>query len=121
MSAPGLTPRRRSALAWIVVVCLALGAGSPGAWVPAADSSAAPETSPQLAAAAHPSSPALAEGTRKSSADSVNLLPKSGLLARPGPLPGVEGDALALHCLEAAGVRNAFSAAVAIRAPPDHA
>jgi hypothetical protein len=121
MSAFGLTRRHRSGLASTVVVSLVLGTGAAGAWEASAGKSPAPQTSPQLAGAKHPSCPAVADGTRKSSADSVNLLPKWLGLASRGYLKPAAGEALAVHSSEPAIPRGVFSAAAAIRAPPDDA
>ena len=121
MFAPGLTQRRRAALALVVAVCLAFAAGTAGPWQSWPDSPTASETATRLAAPTHPSAPALADGTRKSPADSLNLLPKSALLPQPRRLSPGQGDPLSLHDFSAAVPARSFYAAIPIRAPPDHA
>jgi hypothetical protein len=121
MSVPGLMPRRRAVLALGVAVCLSFAAGTSGPWPTWPDAPAAPETAPQLAAHTPPAVPTVAEGPRKSPADSLNLLPKSALLSGPGSLSPGEGDPLPLRDFTAAVPAGWYYAATPIRAPPDHA
>jgi hypothetical protein len=108
-------------LALAVAVCLTFAAGAAGPWQTWPDSPAASETAPQLAATTHPPAPAVADGPRKSPADSLNLLPKSALLSGPGSLSPGEGDPLPLRDFTAAVPAGWYYAATPIRAPPDHA
>lgn len=121
MSLPGLTPRHRATLALVVAVCLAVAGGISGPWQSCPDSPAAAETTPQLAAPGHPLSPIVADGTRKSSAETLNLLPKSALLSPPQRLHPGAGDRLPLPSLAAAIPASSFRAATPIRAPPSRA
>jgi hypothetical protein len=104
----------------VVAVCLTFAAGTSGPW-PWPAPRAASDTAPQLAAHTYPAVPTVAEGLRKGSADSLNLLPNTVLLTGPGLLGPGEGDPRPLAGYAAAVPGSSFHAATPIRAPPDHA
>jgi len=120
MSVPGLSPQRRATLALGVAVCLSFASGTAVVSQTCQHCEAASKTAPQVSTPTHPAAPAVADGTRKGSGDSLNLLPKPALLPPAGRLSPGEEVSFSLHDF-AADVRRASGfAAIPVRAPPDY-
>jgi hypothetical protein len=120
MSLPGLTQRRRATLALVVALCLSISAGKAFLWETRPDAQTPSETLPQLSAPTYPSTPAVADRTRKCSADGPNILPKSAWLPRLGRLSPGDEDSVAPPDFAAGDPGDPVDAASPIRAPPVH-
>jgi hypothetical protein len=119
MDAPGLSQRCRAVLALVVAVCLSFSAATAVVWECWPAARAVSESFPQLSASSHASTPAVAEGTRKGSADCLNILPQSALQARLTRLvAGADDSTAALDFLPGAPGKAIFAESP-IRAPPD--
>jgi hypothetical protein len=120
MTLPGLPARSRVVLAVALAACLTFTAAAavPGLHGPGPQSG--PKTAVQLCAPETASTPALADSTRKRSADGSSELPKTGASSPAASIRPGEGDTFLLRAFDAGGPRTSGRAAISNRGPPSH-